>query len=62
VDNADTAFLSKRNRKPRLCDCVHRGGNKWDIERDFARESCRQIDVARQNYRVGGKQQDIVKG
>ena len=62
MDDADAAFLRDRDGEPRLGDGVHRGGDERDVQADGARELRLEVDLARQNLRVGGHQQDVVEG
>ncbi len=62
VDDADAAFLGDRNRETRFGYSVHGGGHQRNIEADRARQLGLEADVARQDFGVGWKQQDIVEG
>jgi hypothetical protein len=62
VDDADAAFLGQRDREARLGDGVHRGGHSGRFRSISAGQAGAQADVARQDFRVGGLEQDVVEG
>src|SRR5581483_5087410 len=62
VNNAEPALLREANAGARLRDRVHRGRQQRDIETDSASEGGLQLDIYRNNLRIGGNQQDVVKG
>ena len=62
VDDPDTAFLRHGDRRARLGDGVHRGGEERDVEADGARQLGRDVGVARQDLGSGGNQEHVVEG
>ena len=62
VDDADSAFLGDRDREARLGDGVHRRGNEREVQPDAAGQLRRQVDLARQYFRVRRYEQDVVEG
>ena len=62
MDDADTAFLGQGNGQATFRHGIHGGGEQRQIQGDVARQTGRQADIARQNLRMGGDEQDVVKG
>ncbi len=62
VDDADAAGLRHGNGEPRFGHRVHRRGDDRDIERDRAGEPRPDIDAARHDLGMAGRQQDVVEG
>ena len=61
VDDADAAFLRHGDGEACLGDGVHGGGHERKIEPDVAREASSQIDFAREDFRVGRDQKNVVE-
>ena len=53
VNHSDATLARDGNSHLRLGHGVHGGGDKRDFQLDVARELGRQIDLARQNVRIG---------
>ena len=62
VNDADAAFLGDGDGEARLGDGVHGGRQQRQIEADAAGELGGEVDLARQNFRVGRDQQDVIEG
>ena len=62
VDDADAAFLRHGDGEARLGDRVHGGGHQRKVEPDVAREARAEVDFARQDFRVGRHQKNVVEG
>ena len=61
MDDADPAFLGECDREPGFRDRIHGGGHDRDVEGDVAGEAGLEADVARQDGRVRGDEQDVVE-
>jgi len=61
MDNADTAFLSKRYRKSRLRNGIHRRRYYRDIYPDIICQLRGRIGLDWHKVALAGDQQDIVK-
>ena len=61
VDDADAAFLRHRDCEASLGHGVHCSGDQWQVDANLAGQLGRQGDIARQHFRVGWHEQDIVK-
>ena len=62
VNEADAAFLRKRDGETRFRHRVHAGGNHRDVDAQVARELRLQLRVAGEDFGVGGDEQDVVEG
>ena len=62
VDEADAAFLRKRDGEVRFRHRVHGGGNHRDVEREATGDLRGEDGVAREDGRVGGDEQNVVEG
>ena len=61
VDDPDSARARERDRKPRLGDGVHRGGDDRELEHDRPRQPGGRAHVVRQHARLGREQQHVVE-
>ena len=62
MQNADPTLTRERNRKSRLGDRVHRGGDDRDRELDAARQPRPRRDVVRKDARLRRHEQNVVEG
>ena len=62
VDHADAALPRHCDGHAALRDGVHTGAHHGDVKYDFLRQVGRQIDLARDDRRVGRHEEDVVKG
>ena len=62
VDDADPAFLRDGDRQARLRDRIHGGRDERDVQLELSGETGLQGDFARQDARVGGKEENVVEG
>ena len=62
VDDADAAFLGKRDGEAGFGDGVHARADDGYAERDVAREEGREIHLAGQDIGAGGLEEDVVEG
>ena len=62
VDDADPAFLGDGDRQPGLGYRVHGGRNQRHVQFELAGKAGFQGNVARQDARVGGEEENIVEG
>src|SRR3954469_10864902 len=62
VHDADAAFLRDGDGEARLGDRVHRRRHDRNVQLEAAGEAGAEVGVARQDARVGGKQQHIIEG
>ena len=61
VNEADAAFLSEGNRELRFRHRIHGGGNHRNIDRKTAGELRLKLRVAREDFRIGGNEQNVVE-
>ncbi len=61
VDDADAAFLRQRDRQATLGNGIHGGRKQGQIEGDVARQAGGEADIAGQDLRMGGDEQDVVE-
>ena len=50
------------NRQARFRDRIHRRRHQRDVQPDLAGKLGPQSDIARQDVRMGGNEQDVVEG
>ena len=62
VNDADSAFLGDRDRKPRLGDGIHRGGHQRDIQGDATCQPGRQRGITGKDVGERGNEKDVVEG
>ena len=61
VNEADAAFLSEGDRELRFRHRVHGGGNHRNVDRKTAGELRLKLRVAREDFRIGGNEQNVVE-
>src|SRR5437867_188395 len=62
VDDAETTEPAQGDRKARVGDRVHRGGEDRDIEADLVREAGLGRDLRGEDVAAGRDQEDVVEG
>ena len=62
MQDADAALARERDREPRLCHRVHRGGDDRRRELDRPCQPRVRRDVVRQDVRLGRLEEDVVEG
>ena len=62
MDDADATFFGQRDGKPALGDRVHGGRDQGNVQADVARNPGLEVCIARQEVRVRGDEQNVVKG
>jgi len=61
VDEPEAAFLSQRNRQAGFRNGIHGSGEHRDVQADFCRELRAEIGRVRQDGRVSGNEEDVIK-
>jgi hypothetical protein len=62
VHDADPALLGDRDRQSRLCHRIHCRRYERDVQLERSGEAGLEGNIARQNARVGGKEENVVEG
>src|ERR1700751_6021152 len=62
VNKADAPLAGDRHRQVGLGDGIHRGRSQRNIQREFARETRARVHLRRQDRRLAGQQEHVVKG
>ena len=61
VNDADTALLGDSDREARLGHRIHRCRDQREVQANVTRQSSRQIDFARENFRISRDQKHVIE-
>jgi len=62
VDDADATFLSQGDSQPGFGHGIHGRGHQRNVQAEFARELSLQADIARQNFGMTRREQNVIEG